>query len=157
MKKLIIFVMAVSLLFAFPVGASAEAADVVLDLTGVIESAVALVAAVVLCLTTYAWKRYIKPWLMQNDMMEVAEIVVNAVEAIKGRYNGEEKWALALEKMENEYGYNVNSEYVMDALRAAWKKLDLTMITAGEKESAREETVEIPQMPEPETDDYIGM
>ena len=61
-------------------------------------------AAVVLCLTTYAWKRYIKPWLMQNDMMEVAKIVVNAVEAIKGRYNGEEKWALALEKMENEIG-----------------------------------------------------
>lgn len=158
MKKMMIFVCSLCLVFAFPVAATAEAAEAVFDWTGIIETGVALVAAVVLALTTWAWKRYIKPWLMQADLMEVAVIVVNAVEAIKGRYNGEEKWALALEKIK-EYGYSVDSEAVLDALRAAWKQLDLSMLMAGEKEPAMEDVpVEVEELKPPEPEDaYIGM
>lgn len=159
MKKLVVFILCLCLLFAFPVAASAEAADAALDLTGVIETGVALVAAVVLCLTTYVWRRWIQPWLVQNELMEVAEIVVNAVEAIVGRYNGEQKWAMALEKMEKEYGFDVNNAAVLDALRAAWKQLDLSMLTAGEKHPAAEEVpVEAVELKPPEPEEaYIGM
>lgn len=159
MKKLVVFVLCVCMLFALPVGACAESAEVTLDLTGVIESAVALVAAVVLCLATFVWRKYIQPWLVQNELMEVAEIVVNAVEAIVGRYNGEQKWAMALEKMEKEYGFDVNNAAVLDALRAAWKQLDLSMLTAGEKEPATEDVpVEVEELKPPEPEDaYIGM
>ena len=33
-----------------------------------------------------------------------------------------------------ERGFNIDSDAVMDALRAAWKELDLQQIMAGEKQ-----------------------
>ena len=103
------------------------------DVTGIIEALIALIAAVGLAVLRYVWKKYIRDWLVQNELMEVAKIVVNAVEAIVGRGKGEEKWTMALEKMANEYGFDVNSEAVQDALRAAWTQLDLSQLMAGEK------------------------
>lgn len=91
--------------------------------------AVALVLSILLC---RVWVHYIKPWLDQRGLTDAARIVVEAVEAIFGRYCGQEKWKAALEKMV-ERGFNINSDIVLDALRAAWKQLDLSMIASGEK------------------------
>ena len=70
--------------------------------------------------------------IRDRDLSDAAKIVVGAVEALLGRYCGEEKWELALQKMA-ERGFNIDSDAVMDALRAAWKELDLQQIMAGEK------------------------
>ena len=78
------------------------------------------------------WVKHVRPWLEQRDLSDAAKIVVGAVEALLGRYCGEEKWELALQKMA-ERGFNIDSDAVMDALRAAWKELDLQQIMAGEK------------------------
>ena len=128
MKKLLILILSLCLLCA-PALAE-EAARV--DVTDIITSLIALVAGVGAALLTYVWKRWAKPWLEQKQLMEVAQIVVNAVEAILGRGYGADKWILALEKMA-EYGFDVESAAVEDALNAAWKKLDLSQMMAGEK------------------------
>ena len=47
-----------------------------------------------------------------------------AVEALLGRYTGDDKWQLALEKMEA-LGWNVDAQQVIDALKAAWQKIKL--------------------------------
>lgn len=133
MNKMFLVVISICLIFCFPVYAGAETAETAFEMTGIIEALIALFAAVGLAILRYVWKKYIRDWLVQNELMEVAEIVVNAVEAIVGRGKGEEKWAMALEKMANEYGFDVNSEAVQDALRAAWKQLDLSQLMAGEK------------------------
>lgn len=118
--------------------AEAEQAEPLLDVTGIVVALISLVTAAVSALLVWVWKKYMKPWLVRNNLMDVAEIVVNAVEAIKGRYNGAEKWALALEKMAKEYGYNIEDETVLNALRVAWKQLDLKQLLAGEKEKPPE-------------------
>lgn len=128
MKKLLILVFALCLI-CFP--ALAEEA-VRVDLTDVVTSLIALIAGVGAALLGYVWRRWAKPWLEQKQLMEVAEIVVNAVEAILGRGYGADKWILALDKMA-QYGFDVESQAVEDALNAAWKKLDLSQMMAGEK------------------------
>ena len=83
------------------------------------------------------WVNYVRPWLEKRDLTDAAEIVVDAVEALLGRYCGEDKWKLALEKMEAR-GFNIDNEVVLDALRAAWCQLDLKQLAAGEKEKPPE-------------------
>lgn len=95
---------------------------------GVIGTAAAFLGA---CMRQ-VWVKHVRPWLEQRDLSDAAKIVVGAVEALLGRYCGEEKWELALQKMA-ERGFNIDSDAVMDALRAAWKELDLQQIMAGEK------------------------
>lgn len=128
MKKLLILMLTLCLLCA-PALAE-ETARV--DATDIVTSLIALIAAVGAALMSYVWKRWAKPWLQQKELMEVAEIVVTAVEAILGRGNGADKWMLALDKMA-QYGFDVDSTAVEDALNAAWKKLDLSQMMAGEK------------------------
>ena len=62
------------------------------------------------------WVKYVKPWLSQRDLTDAAKIVVEAVEALLGRYCGEDKWKLALEKMA-ERGFYTDSQQVIDALK----------------------------------------
>ena len=81
--------------------------------------------------------KYVRPWLEQRDLTDAAKIVVEAVEALLGRYCGEDKWKLALEKMQ-ERGFNIDSDIVMDALRSAWKQLDIAQMESGEKEKKSE-------------------
>ena len=128
MKKLLILVFALCLI-CFP--ALAEEA-VRVDMTDVVTSLIALIAGVGAALLSYVWRRWAKPWLEQKQLMEVAEIVVNAVEALLGRGCGADQWMLALDKMA-QYGFDVESQAVEDALNAAWKKLDLSQMMAGEK------------------------
>ena len=128
MKKLLILICTLCMICA---PALAEEA-VRVDVTDVVTSLIALIAGVGAALLSYVWKRWAKPWLEQKKLMEVAEIVVNAVEAILGRGYGADKWILALDKMA-QYGFDVESQAVEDALNAAWKKLDLSQMMAGEK------------------------
>lgn len=132
-EKALIVAFCILFMLACPVHGMAEAADAVIDWTPVIERGIALVAAVVLVLVTFVWRKWIRPWLKRNNLMDAAEIVVTAVEALIGRGNGEQKWSMALEKMQKEYGFDINDEAVLDALRKAWKELDLSQLLAGEK------------------------
>lgn len=118
-----------------------EAGAVKFELTGILQAGVSLIAAVLAAGIAYVWNKWLKPWLVQRDLMHVAEMVVAAVEAALGRYKGAEKWALALEKMAA-YGYDIDNDAVLDALNAAWKKLDLTQLTAGEKKPEEEKPPE---------------
>ena len=68
---------------------------------------------------------------------ETREDAVAAVESIVGRHNGDEKWAMALKKMQ-EKGWNIDTNAVQDALSAAWKMLDLKQMMSGEKEAPYE-------------------
>lgn len=125
------------IVFGLPAWASAEgmaadpASDVLFDLTDVL-------IAVVLAVAGFVWRKWVRPWLMSKQLMDEAGIVVNAVEALIGRGNGAEKWAKAVEKM-NAYGFNVDADIVLDALRAAWRKLNTEQLQAGEKEKPPEQ------------------
>lgn len=96
---------------------------------------IGILTTVLVVIIRKAMTQYVYPWLEQHQLRETAIIVVNAVEAILGRHLGEEKWKMALEKMK-EAGWNIDSAPVIDALKAAWKELDLAMREAGEKDEA---------------------
>ena len=104
------------------------------DFTEIVVAAIMLLAVILSGALAWAWSKWVKPWLVEHNLYETAEIVVHAVEAILGRHMGEEKWTLAIKKMKDA-GFNVDDARVLDALRAAWKKLDLSQIMAGEKEA----------------------
>lgn len=105
-----------------------------MDWTDILVALIGVLGTVLTVVITYALKKYVNPWLEQNDLTDAAEIVVNAVEALLGRYTGDDKWQLALEKMEV-LGWNVDAQQVVDALKAAWQKLNLQQIEAGIKEA----------------------
>lgn len=132
-EKILILVFLAAFFFALPMDGLAEVTNQSIDWTPVVERGVALFAAVLLVLLTYAWRKWLKPWLIRHNLMDAAEIVVTAVEALIGRGNGAEKWALAIRKMQQDYGFDINDEIVLDALRKAWKELDLSQFIAGEK------------------------
>ena len=104
------------------------------DVTEILVAFIALFAVAISGVLGWVWVNYVKPWLEDRRLVEVAEIVVQAVEALVGRGHGEQKWLLALEKIE-EWGFAVDEQRVVDALKAAWKKMDLSQIMAGEKEA----------------------
>lgn len=110
-----------------------------MDFTEILVALISLVATVLFSVLVYFGKKYVLPWVEQHDLSQAAEIVVNAVEAILGRYVGEDKWTLALKKMQG-MGWNVDSERVIDALKAAWEKLNLKQIEAGVKAPETPET-----------------
>ena len=131
MKKIWLAVLALVMLAA---GAQAEElAEIQFDWTNVLVALVGLVTSLATACAAHVWRKWVQPWLSRHDLTEQAEIVVNAVEALMGRYHGEEKWALALEKMRDR-GYYADAQTVIDALKAAWQSLNLTQILAGVKQ-----------------------
>lgn len=104
-----------------------------IDWTALVVAVIGVIGTAASALLGRVWVRYVKPWLEQRDLTDAAKIVVEAVEALLGRYCGEEKWRLALEKMADR-GFYTDSQQVIDALKAAWKQLDMAMIAAGEKD-----------------------
>lgn len=104
-----------------------------MEMTYIIAFAILLVGALLAALASYAWKTWVQPWIEAHQLQEEAEIVVNAVEALLGRYQGQAKWEMALDKMV-ERGWNIDVPVVIDALKAAWQMLDLKQIGAGVKE-----------------------
>lgn len=122
-----------------PVAALAEAEGITtevaasIDWTALVVAMIGVIGTAISALLGRVWVKYVRPWLEQRDLTDAAKIVVEAVEALLGRYCGEDKWKLALEKMQDR-GFDVDSEIVMDALRSAWKQLDIDQIASGEKE-----------------------
>ena len=133
MKKTMAIWMVMTLL-CLPVLALAEQGEaaVAVDWTALVVAVIGTAAAFLGACLRQVWVQQVRPWLEQRDLSDAARIVVDAVEALLGRYCGEDKWELALQKMA-ERGFNIDSDAVMDALRAAWKELDLQQIMAGEK------------------------
>lgn len=103
-----------------------------MEMTYIIAFAILLVGALLAALVSYAWTKWVQPWIEAHQLQEEAEIVVNAVEALLGRYQGQAKWEMALDKMV-ERGWNIDVPVVIDALYAAWQMLDLKQIGAGVK------------------------
>ena len=143
MKKMIFCVLLLTVLALFPVLAMAEGAAGVaasapaIDWTALVVAVIGVIGTAASALIGRVWVKYVRPWLEQRDLTDAAKIVVEAVEALLGRYCGEDKWKLALEKMQ-ERGFNVDSDIVMDALRSAWKRLDIDQMASGEKEKKSE-------------------
>ena len=81
------------------------------------------------------WVLYIGPWLEQHHLTEAAAVAVQAAEALFGRYHGEEKLRHALEQL-SAAGFDTNSQIVLEAVKAAWERLNIDMITAGIKDAA---------------------
>lgn len=134
MKKAMAIWMVMALL-CLPVLALAEQGEaaVAVDWTALVVAVIGTVAAFLGACLRQVWVKYVRPWLEQRDLSDAAKIVVDAVEALLGRYCGEDKWRMALRKMQ-ERGFNVDEEQVVDALHAAWYQLNQAMILSGEKE-----------------------
>lgn len=134
MKKVMAIWMVMALL-CMPVLALAEQGEaaVAVDWTALVVAVIGTAAAFLGACLRQVWVKYVRPWLEQRDLSDAAKIVVDAVEALLGRYCGEDKWRMALRKMQ-ERGFNVDEEQVVDALHAAWYQLNQAMILSGEKE-----------------------
>lgn len=81
------------------------------------------------------WVLYIRPWLDQHKLIEAATVAVHSAEELFGRYHGEEKLENALLQL-SELGFDVDSDIVIRAVKAAWQKLNIEMISAGMKNPA---------------------
>ena len=138
-KKMICWVLLSTLLLLLPTLAMAEEAATVpeaagsIDWTALVVAVIGVIGTALSALIGRVWVKYVRPWLEQRDLTDAAKIVVEAVEALLGRYCGEDKWKLALQKMADR-GFYTESQEVIDALKAAWKQLDMAMIAAGEKD-----------------------
>lgn len=134
MKKAMAIWMVMALL-CMPVLALAEQveAPVAVDWTALVVAVIGTAAAFLGACLRQVWVKHVRPWLEQRNLSDAARIVVDAVEALLGRYCGEDKWRMALRKMQ-ERGFNVDEEQVVDALHAAWYQLNQAMILSGEKE-----------------------
>lgn len=142
-KKMICWMLLMTVAVLLPALAMAEGAAGVaasapaIDWTALVVAVIGVIGTAVSALLGRVWVKYVRPWLEQRDLTDAAKIVVEAVEALLGRYCGEDKWKLALEKMQ-ERGFNIDSDIVMDALRSAWKRLDIDQMASGEKEKKSE-------------------
>lgn len=134
MKKAMAIWMVMALL-CLPVLALAEQGEaaVAVDWTALVVAVIGTAAAFLGACLRQVWVQQVRPWLEQRNLSDAARIVVDAVEALLGRYCGEDKWRMALRKMQ-ERGFNVDEEQVVDALHAAWYQLNQAMILSGEKE-----------------------
>ncbi len=89
---------------------------------------------------TWAAKTYVLPWLRdvavpwlkQKNLLDAAKVAVEYAEAVVGRFNGEEKLRLALTVLESK-GWNVNSDEVLQAVKAKWQEMNLAQVAAGVK------------------------
>ena len=134
MKKVMAIWMVIALL-CLPVLALAEQGEAVVtvDWTALVVAVIGTAAAFLGACLRQVWVQQVRPWLEQRNLGDAAKIVVEAVEALLGRYCGEDKWRMALEKMQAR-GFNVDEDQVVDALHAAWYQLNQAMILSGEKE-----------------------
>ena len=147
MKKLLLVLLALLMVFAMPVIAITESGGAVaasvpepVTLTDIITKAVIwLIGAVASIGSIVIWKWLyplirdsILPWLEDKNLLVFADAAVKYAEALLGRYNGDEKWKVALDWL-NDRGWNIDSESVVAALKAAWYSLNLDQLKAGIK------------------------
>ena len=139
MKKLFMILFCIMIL---PVFALAEEVAPLVDVTDVVIAALVLVMVTAAAVARYVWRGWVRPWLEKKELTWLtayADEAVMLAEAFIGRGLGSEKWNYALAKMA-EYGFAVDSTAVTDALLAAWKRLDLLQIDAGEKKPGNNNT-----------------
>lgn len=145
MKKAMAIGMVMALL-CLPVLALAQQGDaaVAVDWTALVVAVIGTAAAFLGACLRQVWVQQVRPWLEQRNLGDAAKIVVEAVEALLGRYCGEDKWRMALEKMQAR-GFNVDEDQVVDALHAAWYQLNQAMILSakrkGQQHKQREQDV----------------
>ena len=135
MKKMLYLLLGLCILLAMPALAMAETTQSVaaaIDWTPLVVAVIGVIGTAMSAVIARVWVRWVRPWLEKRNLTDAAKIVVEAVEAILGRYCGAEKWKLALEKMEARW-FNIDSDVVLDAMRAAWQQLNRDMIESGEK------------------------
>ena len=147
MKKLLVILLALLLVFAVHIIAFAEIEDGAVSvpepvaLTDIFTKAVIwLIGAVASFASIFVWKLLypllrdtVIPWLKDRNLMIIADAAVKYAEARLGRYNGDEKWRIALGWL-TDRGWNIDSESVVVALKAAWYSLNLDQLKAGIKE-----------------------
>ena len=96
MKKvfcLACLLMALALLPALAMAQEAAAMPEVaasIDWTALVVAVIGVIGTALSALLGRVWVKYVKPWLEQRDLTDAAKIVVEAVEALLGRYCGEE-------------------------------------------------------------------
>ena len=139
MKKLFMILFCMMIL---PMCALAEEAAPLVDATDVVIAALVLVLVTAAAVARYVWRGWVRHWLEKKELTWLtayADEAVMLAEAFIGRGLGSEKWKYAIAKMA-EYGFAVDSTAVTDALLAAWKRLDLLQIDAGEKKPSNNNT-----------------
>ena len=92
MKKMIFCVLLLTVLALLPALATAEgaagvdASAPVIDWTALVVAMIGVIGTAASALLGRVWVKYVKPWLEQRDLTDAAKIVVEAVEALLGRY-----------------------------------------------------------------------
>lgn len=161
MKKLISLLMALLLVltFATPIMAIAESApdaihvpatwrDIVTQAAVWVITLIAGIVSIVLWKWVYPLLRdTIVPWLEEKNLLVFADAAVKYAEALLGRFNGEKKWEIALQWLD-ERGWNIDSEAVIAAVKAAHYSLNLEQLKAGikkpEKQPKPPERIDLP-------------
>lgn len=100
------------------------------------------VFSVLFALMYIAFNKYLKPWLIQNNLVTAAQVAVQAAEAMYGRYNGEQKLRQALSQLKKN-GFDIEADDVLSAVQAAWSKLNIDQIAAGIKEADKEKETNV--------------
>lgn len=80
-------------------------------------------------IVTFVGKKYVLPWIELNHLTAAATVAVQAAETIYGRYHGDEKLLAALEQLAQQ-GFDIDSEKVLNAVKAAWQALDISQHAA---------------------------
>ncbi|MEA4928522.1 MAG: hypothetical protein VB104_07575 [Candidatus Limiplasma sp.] len=123
--------------------ATAAATAPAIDWGALVTQIVVWIIGAIAAVGAWALKKYVYPWfltaavpwLKTHNLVVLAEMAVKYAEAELGRYTGEEKWKLAIALMQAK-GFDVDSEEVIAALKAAWETLDLQQISAGVKNTS---------------------
>ena len=137
MKKMLYWACLLTALALIPALAMAERAAGIaasvpgIDWTALVVAVIGVIGTAASALLGRVWVKYVRPWLEQRDLTDAATIVVDAVEALLGRYCGEDKWKLALQKMAERALLHRQPAGDPDALMSAWKQLDMAMIATG--------------------------
>lgn len=82
------------------------------------------------------------PWLKQHNLLVAAQVALEYAEAVVGRFNGEEKLKLALTVLESK-GWDIDSDTVLQAVKAKWLELNLAQVAAGVKEAVNSEAASV--------------
>ena len=99
--------------------------DVAVGLMGMLGTVLSGLAALI-------WGRHIKPWLEERRLTEAAAVIVNAIEALYRELDGEEKLAIAFERL-FDIGVckNLDAERVREAVEAAYMQMHIARVAAG--------------------------
>lgn len=139
-NRMILFLVTLLILILITPASLAEEAvtppvlfDVSKIVTDVAVWLIRILSAAVLSAMSYVGKKYVVPWIRNNGLIELANEAVRYAEAELGRFNGEDKFNLALDYLK-ERGVNIEKKRTWQALKSAWLDLNYEMISLGLKE-----------------------